>query len=214
MPVSLTRQPVLGSLADPFGTAAVNVKKYPAPAAGQHCGDCQRFQGKTTSASGGCMADRSSARRSRLDELQDKFIFGLRRIGRVPIARIGWIAQEVGFRQEPESDRFDFAAKKRLVDSMQGSRFGNPGARPAGMIGDDVEAPRLERAEDGPVHLSSVDAQEAQVVIVEHQRDKINLCHSERRRHRIVETSRHRDDGGGCDACISQILLAFSECDD
>ena len=95
--MSLTRQPVLGSLAGPFGTAAVKVKKYPAPAAAQHRGDCQRFQGKATDASGGCRADRSSARRSRLDELQDKFIFRLRRIGGVLIARIGWVAQEVCF---------------------------------------------------------------------------------------------------------------------
>ncbi len=55
------------------------------------------------------------------------------------------------------------------------------------MIGDDVGAAGFQRGEYRSIHFRAVDAQEAQVVIVEHQRHEIELRVGEAGRDRLLE---------------------------
>ena len=73
---------------------------------------------------------------SGLDELQHELVLGLRRVGRVLVARIVGVAQEVALGRELEAGRLDFLAQEGLLDAVQGARFGDAGAGPAGMVGD------------------------------------------------------------------------------
>ena len=83
-----------------------------------------------------------------------------------------------------------------------------------GMIGDDVEAARLERPEDGPVHGRAIDAEMSEVVIVEHQGHEIEALCRELGRNGILERPRRRrDDRRGLDAGASEIPVAFGQGD-
>src|SRR5205814_8599816 len=110
-------------------------------------------------------------RRSWFAELEDELVLRLRGLGRLAIARVVRIAQEGAFRDELKAGRLDLLAQERLLDPMQRLRFGDAGAGTAGMIGDDVQAAGLECGEHRAVQLRAVDVHEAEVVVVEHQRD-------------------------------------------
>ena len=75
----------------------------------------------------------------------------MRRVGRVLIPGIIRIAQEISLLQQLESRRFNLLPEKCFLDTMQGAGFGDAGAGPARMIGDNVEASGLKRAEGGLV---------------------------------------------------------------
>ena len=51
-----------------------------------------------------------------------------------------------------------------------------------GVVGDDVDAARLQRREDRRVHARAVDAHGAEVVVVEHQRHEVEAAGADRRR--------------------------------
>src|SRR4051794_41276966 len=131
---------------------------------------------------------------SGLDELQNEFVLRLRRVWRVLISRIIRITQEISLLQQPESRRFDLLPKKSLLDTMQGAGLGDAGTGPARMIGDNVEAFGLKRAEDGLVHCRPIYAEMSEVVIVEHQGREINALCREFGRNGIGERSRDGDD--------------------
>ena len=80
---------------------------------------------------------------SGLYELEHEFVLRLGRIGRILISGIVRVAQEIAFVDQLESRRFDFLPKKRLLDAMQGTGFGDTGTRPTRMISYNVEASRL-----------------------------------------------------------------------
>ena len=62
------------------------------------------------------------------------------------------------------------------------------------MVRDHVDSARLERREHGAVQPRAVDAPVAEVVIVEHERHKVQRVRRNLRRHRIVEAAHHRYD--------------------
>src|SRR6185437_5825984 len=86
---------------------------------------------------------------SRLDELQDEFVLRLGWLGRVAVARVAGVAQEVARREQAKAGALDLPAQERLFDPVQGARLRNAGARSTRMVGDDVEAAGLQRGEDG-----------------------------------------------------------------
>src|ERR1022692_443877 len=114
-----------------------------------------------------------------LDEFEDEFILGLRRGGRVLFSRGRWVAQEITFLGELESRGFDLLAQECLFDAVQGARFGNARAGAARVIGDHVHRAGLERRVYRLVHLRAIDAEEPEVVIVEHQRHQVELVRSD-----------------------------------
>ena len=81
------------------------------------------------------------------------------------------------------------------------------------MVGDDVEAARLQGAKGRLVHLRAVDVQEAEVVIVEHQRHEIEFALRQFGRERIFERPRQRGDRRGRDAGALELVAAFGERD-
>src|SRR2546425_2484250 len=107
-----------------------------------------------------------------LAKLEDELVLRLRRIRRLAIARVVRVAQEAAFGDDLKAGRLDLLAQERLLDAMQRLGFGDAGARAARVICDDVETAWLERREHLAVHLVAVDAHEAEVVIVEHQRNQ------------------------------------------
>src|SRR3989441_5842756 len=131
-----------------------------------------------------------------LAKLEDELVLRLRRLRRLAIARIVRVAQEAAFGDELEAGRLDLLAQERLLDAMQRLGFGDAGARAAGVIRDDVETARLERHENRAVHLIAVDADEAEVVIVEHQRNQIESIRRELGRRRILEWAHYRNHVG------------------
>src|SRR5712671_1116319 len=133
--------------------------------------------------------------RSRLDALEHKFVLRLRRVRRILISGIVRVAQETAFVHQFESRRFDLLPKKRLLDAMQGTGFGDTGTRPTRMISYDVEASRLERAKDCFVHRRTVHTEVSEVVIVEHQGREIDAFY-QLGRNGIFERSGERDDRG------------------
>ena len=62
---------------------------------------------------------RRARRASGLDELEDELVLRLRRLGRLAVARVGRVAQELARRGEPEARRLDLAPHERLFDAMQ-----------------------------------------------------------------------------------------------
>ena len=65
------------------------------------------------------------------------------------------------------------------------------------MVGDDVEAARLERGEHRRVQARAVDAHGAEVVVVEHQGDQIEAAGRGLGRRRALERLHDRDDARG-----------------
>src|SRR6266480_4916667 len=151
--------------------------------------------------------------RSGLDEFEHEFVLRLRRVRRILISWIVRVAQEIAFVHQLESRRFDLLPKKRLFDAMQGTGFGDAGTRPTRMIGDNVEASRLERAKDGLVHRRAIHAEVSEVVIVEHQGREIDALCRKLGGNGIFERPGERDNRGGLDAIASEIAFAFGEGD-
>src|SRR5882672_1281496 len=58
-----------------------------------------------------------------LDELEYELVLRHRRLGRVPVARIGRVSEEISFFGELEAGDFDFPANERLLDAMQRPAF-------------------------------------------------------------------------------------------
>src|ERR1700722_20050281 len=122
-----------------------------------------------------------------LNELKYELVLWLGRVRCVLVPRVIGIAQEVCFRQQPKTRSLDLLAQKRLLNTMQGARFGNASTGPASMIGDHIETAGFQRAEHRTVHCRAVDAHIPKIVIIEHQGHEIDVTHCKLRWHRILE---------------------------
>jgi hypothetical protein len=80
------------------------------------------------------------------------------------------------------------------------------------MVGDDIDAARLQGCEHRLVHRRPVHAHVAEVVVVEHQRHQIESRVGKLQRHRIGERPRHCDNAGRLRPRALEAGIARSEC--
>ena len=81
------------------------------------------------------------------------------------------------------------------------------------MIGDNVEAARLQRAEDGLIHGGAIYPEMPEVVIVEHQGHQIKPLRRQVRGNGILEGPGEGDDRRGRNAGFAEPSLAIGQCD-
>ena len=77
------------------------------------------------------------------------------------------------------------------------------------MIRDDIQAARLQSTVDGLVHAYPVHTEEAEVVVVEHQRHEIDSPFGDLAGNRIFERALDRYDARGRHASASEALDAL-----
>src|SRR5262245_48422946 len=87
--------------------------------------------------------------------------------GRVPVARVGRVAQHLALGVELEARGEDLLLHRLLVDAMDRLDVAQTTALLGAVVDDAVHPARLERREHGGVHLRAVDLQPHEVVIVE-----------------------------------------------
>src|ERR1700758_1220799 len=122
-----------------------------------------------------CLSARFRHALLRLYEAQREFVGRDLRFARRYVARIGGVAQKIAFGFEDEPCLPDFVDNHRLLDAMQCLALGYAGSAPARVIDHDEVSAWLQRCEEPLVHLRAIDRKIRDVVVVEDERDQIQL---------------------------------------
>jgi hypothetical protein len=106
--------------------------------------------------------------------------------------RVVGMAPEIAGADELEADGFDFLAQGVFLDPVQRLADRDALTRQRRMVGDDEGTAGLKRSEQFAIHLRTIDRHVAGVVVVEQERDQVEILHA--RRSRIVERRGVGDD--------------------